>query len=100
MPDRLTPETLREVADKALHTDGAIRTELHACAAQWEQDLVRIEALEKKIDISAWFYENCKRFYNNCKRQRRNEARVCQVCPFREGIEAQERAALDKGRSD
>jgi len=28
--------------------------------------------------------------------ERRNEAKVCQVCPFREGIEAQERAALDK----
>ena len=31
------------------------------------------------------------RFYKNCKRQRRAEAKICQVCPFREYIEEQEK---------
>lgn len=30
------------------------------------------------------------RFYLNCKRQRDREARICQECPFRKGIELQE----------
>ncbi len=29
-------------------------------------------------------------FYKNCKRQRKREAKICQCCPFREGIEEQE----------
>jgi hypothetical protein len=36
-----------------------------------------------KVDFYSWFYKNCKR-------QRKNEAKICQVCPFREGIEEQE----------
>ncbi len=36
-----------------------------------------------KIDKTTWFYKNCKK-------QRRNEALICQVCPFRAGIEQQE----------
>ena len=30
-------------------------------------------------------------FYRNCKRQRRNKAKICGECPFREGIEDLER---------
>jgi hypothetical protein len=30
------------------------------------------------------------RFYKNCKRQRKAEAKICQDCPFRKGIEEQE----------
>jgi hypothetical protein len=30
------------------------------------------------------------RFYKNCKRQRKQEAKICQDCPFRNGIEEQE----------
>jgi len=45
----------------------------------------RLEAAEKAIDTSTWFYKNCKR-------QRRNAAKICQVCPFRAGIEVQEAA--------
>jgi len=37
-----------------------------------------------QIDTSTWFYENCKR-------QRKNAAKICQVCPFRAGIEIQEK---------
>jgi hypothetical protein len=29
-------------------------------------------------------------FYKNCKRQRKRNAKICQVCPFRGGIERQE----------
>jgi hypothetical protein len=36
------------------------------------------------IDTASWFYKNCKR-------QRRRNAKICQECPFREGIEEQER---------
>jgi len=36
-----------------------------------------------KIDFKSWFYRNCKR-------QRKNKAKICQVCPFREYIEKQE----------
>ena len=35
------------------------------------------------IDMTTWFYKNCKR-------QRKNEAKICQVCPFRTMIEEQE----------
>lgn len=31
------------------------------------------------------------RFYKNCKRQRKNNAKICQECPFRKWIEKQER---------
>lgn len=37
-----------------------------------------------KIDFNGWFYKNCKR-------QRKVEAKICQVCPFRKYIEEQER---------
>jgi hypothetical protein len=33
-----------------------------------------------KIDKSSWFYRNCKS-------QRKREAKICQCCPFRAGIE-------------
>jgi len=36
-----------------------------------------------KIDKSSWFYKNCKS-------QRKRGAKICQSCPFREGIEQQE----------
>jgi len=36
-----------------------------------------------KIDYNGWFYKNCVR-------QRRNVAKICQVCPFRSYIEEQE----------
>jgi hypothetical protein len=36
------------------------------------------------INKSTWFYKNCKR-------QRKNNAKICQVCQFRKGIEKQER---------
>lgn len=29
-------------------------------------------------------------FYKNCKSNRKREAKICQVCPFRKGIEEQE----------
>jgi len=35
------------------------------------------------VDKTSWFYKNCKR-------QRKNNAKICQVCPFRSGIEKQE----------
>ena len=36
-----------------------------------------------KIDFKSWFYKNCKQ-------QRKNKAKICQVCPFRSYIEKQE----------
>jgi len=36
-----------------------------------------------KIDFNGWFYKNCKR-------QRKVNAKICQVCPFRKYIEKQE----------
>ena len=36
------------------------------------------------IDKSPWFYKNSKR-------QRKVEAKICQVCPFKNGIEKQEK---------
>jgi predicted NUDIX family NTP pyrophosphohydrolase len=36
-----------------------------------------------QIDKTSWFYKNCKR-------QRKRNAKICQACPFREGIEEQE----------
>jgi hypothetical protein len=38
----------------------------------------------QRIDKSTWFYKNCKR-------QRKCEAKICQVCPFRKSIEQQEK---------
>jgi hypothetical protein len=35
------------------------------------------------IDKKSWFYKNCKS-------QRKRNAKICQVCPFRKGIEKQE----------
>lgn len=40
--------------------------------------------LPDKIDKSSWFYKNCRI-------QRRNNAKICQVCPFRKWIEEQEK---------
>lgn len=37
-----------------------------------------------KLDKSTWFYKNCKR-------QRKANAKICQCCPFRKGIEDQEK---------
>lgn len=36
------------------------------------------------VDKKSWFYKNCKR-------QRKVGAKICQVCPFRSGIEKQEK---------
>lgn len=36
-----------------------------------------------QVDFSTWFYRNCKR-------RRKDEAKICQVCPFRIHIEQQE----------
>ena len=36
-----------------------------------------------KIDKKTWFYKNCKR-------QRKNKAKICDTCPFREYIEKEE----------
>ena len=36
------------------------------------------------IDKSSWFYKNCVK-------QRRSSAKICQCCPFRKGIEMQEK---------
>lgn len=37
-----------------------------------------------EIDFKSWFYKNCKR-------QRKNKAKICQVCPFRSYIEQEEK---------
>jgi hypothetical protein len=37
-------------------------------------------------------------FYKNCLRNRRNGAKICKVCPFRAGIEAQDRARMNAAR--
>jgi hypothetical protein len=42
------------------------------------------------VDFSSWFYRNCKI-------QRRKGAKICQVCPFRSGIEMQERIRKSGG---
>jgi hypothetical protein len=42
------------------------------------------------VDFSSWFYRNCKI-------QRRKKAKICQVCPFRKGIEMQERIRKSGG---
>ena len=42
------------------------------------------------VDKESWFYKNCKR-------QRRNNAKICQVCPFRSGIEEQEQVKKSGG---
>lgn len=36
-----------------------------------------------KLDFDSWFYKNCKR-------QRKNKAKICQECPFRDEIEDEE----------
>ena len=36
-----------------------------------------------KLDKKSWFYKNCKK-------QRKNKAKICSECPFREYIEIQE----------
>jgi len=36
-----------------------------------------------RVDKRSWFYKNCRK-------QRKNNAKICQVCPFRAGIEEQE----------
>ena len=36
-----------------------------------------------EIDFNSWFYKNCKS-------QRKRNAKICQVCPFRKGIELKE----------
>jgi len=36
------------------------------------------------LDKKSWFYKNCKQ-------QRKREAKICQVCPFREWIEKEEK---------
>jgi len=36
-----------------------------------------------KPDFQSWFYRNCVR-------QRRNHAKICEQCPFRDWIEKQE----------
>jgi hypothetical protein len=36
-----------------------------------------------KVDKKSWFYRNCQT-------QRKKGAKICQVCPFRKGIEEQE----------
>lgn len=36
------------------------------------------------LDKKSWFYKNCKQ-------QRKNGAKICQVCPFRAWIESQEK---------
>ena len=38
---------------------------------------------KKKVDTSSWFYKNCKR-------QRKDGAKICNCCPFRNEIEHQE----------
>lgn len=47
------------------------------------QNMIEIFNLFPLIDKRSWFYKNCKR-------QRKNNAKICQVCPFRNGIEEQE----------
>lgn len=37
-----------------------------------------------KIDRTSWFYKNCKK-------QRKNNAKICKVCPFKVEIERQEK---------
>jgi hypothetical protein len=44
------------------------------------------------IDKTTWFYKNCKR-------QRKTNAKICQVCPFRTGIEEQESKDIDEGKA-
>jgi len=39
------------------------------------------------VDKKSWFYKNCVR-------QRKNNAKICQVCPFRKGIEEQEQYTI------
>ena len=41
--------------------------------------------MEFILDMKSWFYKNCKR-------QRKNGAKICNECPFRVWIEAQEAA--------
>jgi hypothetical protein len=37
-----------------------------------------------QIEKKSWFYKNCKQ-------QRKRRAKICQICPFRKGIELQEK---------
>lgn len=43
------------------------------------------------VDMTSWFYKNCKS-------QRKKEAKICQVCPFRKGIENQENKIIKNGK--
>ena len=44
------------------------------------------------LDFTSWFYRNCRT-------QRRKGAKICGECPFRAGIEAEERRrANDKAQ--
>jgi len=47
----------------------------------------RLTSDKPKVDMASWFYKNCKS-------QRRREAKICQCCPFRESIEAQEKGMV------
>jgi hypothetical protein len=77
----VTQEELDAAADAWDETEGRL-FDSHGMVMDLRE---RLEAAEKAIDTSTWFYKNCKR-------QRRNAAKICQVCPFRAGIEVQEAA--------
>ncbi len=48
------------------------------------------EAVFPTLDFSSWFYRNCKI-------QRRKGTKICGECPFRAGIENQERIRKSGG---
>jgi hypothetical protein len=50
---------------------------------QKDGDFIPAKKLFPKIDMKSHFYKNCKR-------QRKLEAKICQDCPFRKGIEESE----------
>ena len=43
----------------------------------------QLDDCKPKVDMGSWFYKNCKS-------QRKRGAKICQCCPFREIVEAQE----------
>ncbi len=54
-----------------------------------EMEILKEDMESIRIDRSSWFYKNCKR-------QRKAQAKICQVCPFRNFIEEREERAQEK----
>lgn len=65
-----------------------------------DDDIWCEESVIDQFMQTKWFKENFPLvltdsvFYKNCKQQRKNGAKICRNCPFRDHIEAQEKGLV------